>query len=357
MEESDFIIGLFFVDEQNSLYKHIKYPENIKRKKKKQLKKLPLKYFNPDFLKISGEEDAKWKIEVIETLLSQKYGTIIDSIGLQSFFYLNSSSINEADEESNLFIIVGSPYTEEINMIYRRMADYIHPRMIQHRYYTQKTLEKKVKPSKFYEEEIPRGFNFIEYSLGSARKMYWQKPKKYYCVGLIERINSWDSSVKETNIYTFAKESPLRSKFLDKIPSYRAMTLIQTYYEMLINETLDIFDKSKIISNISRIELSYQGKEVTYFEEFTERDGIKTSYGVVLIPEIEAIPEGKNKAYYKKHIRLILDGLKKPDEVLSKINPCFSIEKWSAISDEDLEKIRAQLDDLTELEEQHEEEA
>ena len=80
-------------------------------------------------------------------------------------------------------------------------------------------------------------------------------------------------------------------------------------------------------------------------EEFKEEKDVIKSYGVILIPEGQAVKEGENISYYKRNLRDLLDGHKEISEVLKNLNPQFKDEKWCTSTDEDLNTIRACFDD------------
>ena len=142
--------------------------------------------------------------------------------------------------------------------------------------------------------------NLIEYSLGSSRKMYWEEQQKYYWVGLIERKNAED--LKISNLYTIRLNDPMRNQLLDHFPSYYVMSVLPDYYENLIDETLKIFEKTGIFSNIRQIILKLKDKKVIYLEEFlVDSSNITKSYGAILIPAVDTFQDAKNLSFYKKN--------------------------------------------------------
>ncbi|MBA7505194.1 hypothetical protein ES706_03857 [subsurface metagenome] len=151
-------------------------------------------------------------------------------------------------------------------------------------------------------------------------------------------------SIKELNIYTFSKDDPLRREHLEDIPSYYVMVILTEYYEKMTNITLDIFEMVNVNSNIRQIELGAKDKKVLYLEEYSEEDDIKKSYGVILIPMEDESEHVKNKSFYKKNLRKMLDGNISFENFIKIINPHFILEKWAATSNIELEKIQEILD-------------
>lgn len=342
-ELNDFILGLFFANEHNLIFENIKISKVLTDIQKQELMLLPLKFLGPVFLTKAYSGTANWKIEFIESTLSFKTQDTKDTSIIQSLFNLNSSI--ETDEGvTNLFAIIASPYTEDINFIYKKMMEYIHPSILQIRAMYRHAFESDVKAQKFLEEELKRGINLIEFFLGSSRKAYWKKQLKYYCIGLIERVISRDLNNKEINIYTFEKNDPLRTKHLDDIPSYYVMSILTEYYEKLINQTLVFFKKENVNSNVKQIELSSEDKNVLYLEEFSEENDIKRSYGVILIPQEKESEDSNNKSFYMKILRKMLDGIGDFEKNLADINSNFSLKKWPATSSENFIEIQENLD-------------
>jgi hypothetical protein len=246
------------------------------------------------------------------------------------------------DGITNLSVLIGSPYTEDINLIYRKMVEYIHPSIIQGRFTAESIMGDEFKFIKFIKYELDRALNLIEYTLGSARKSYWEEQQNYFCVGIIERII--EKKLKISNFYSFDKEDPLRKYVLPFIPSFYVMGILPDYYENLINETLNLFNKTSIFSNIRTIKLRFQEKKVIYLEEFVVEDGVKKSYGAILIPEVPNIEEGKNLSFFKRNLRFVLDGHKELREILFTINQNFVFDAWSTESEEDLDNLKKCFD-------------
>lgn len=342
-ELNDFILGLFFADENNIIYENIKFSKELTELKRQELMVLPLKFFGPVFLTKAYSRSFNWVIKFIESTLSFKTQDTEDTSIIQSTFNLNSSIITDKGV-TNLFSIIASPYTEDINFIYKKMADYIHPVLLQVRSMYRQELDSEIKVQNYLNQELERGINLIEYSLGSTRKIYWKEQLKYYCVGVIERKISRDLSVKELSIYTFDKDDPLRRKHLEDIPSYYVMVILTGYYEKMTNLTLNIFEMVNVNSSIRQIELGSENKKVLYLEEYSEDNDIKKSYGVILIPMEEESEHVKNKSFYKKNLRKMLDGNISFENFIKLINSNFTLEKWGATSNKELEKIQEILD-------------
>lgn len=341
MKNADTILGLFYSNENNLIFDKIKFSENLSKEKDENLRMLSYKFLSPIFLTAASSKEANWKIDLVESSLSLYQGITKDVDIIQSFFNLNSS-IELEGGITNLYALIGSPYTEDIKSIYKRLGKYIHPSIIQGKIVNESIFGSDFNFTNYIKNELNRGINLIECALGGSRKMHWETQQNYYCLGLIERKNSTDSKI--LNLYTFDKDDPLRKKLLPYIPSYYVMTILPDFYEKLILETLALFDKKSNYPNIRFINLSSLKKKVIYLEEFLTKNGANRSFGVILTPENELTSECKNLSFYKKNLRLLLDANKDLGEILSIINPNFKNEKWSAISDEELDKIRILLD-------------
>ncbi|MFX0052054.1 MAG: hypothetical protein ACFE8U_12295, partial [Candidatus Hermodarchaeota archaeon] len=129
------------------------------------------------------------------------------------------------------------------------------------------------------------------------------------------------------------------------IPSYYLMAILPDYFEIRILETLKLFEKKDIYPNIRTIKLRSSNVEVLYIEEFVVENQIRRSYGLILIPTQEELNECYEISFFKKKLRLILDGKKNFEktiiEINSRINP---FDKWSTNSDESLGNIKSLLD-------------
>ncbi|MBD3215735.1 MAG: hypothetical protein GF311_24195 [Candidatus Lokiarchaeota archaeon] len=335
------ILGLFFSDENNLIYEKIRYTEDISDEKKEELKMLPFKFLGPVFLTAATEETDNWRIKFIEASLSLYQERQMNRNVIQSFFNVNST-LESPDGITNLFTLIGSPYTEDINIIDNKVSNYIHPSITQGKIVKESILGNDFSFRNFINKELERGINLIQHGLGSSRKMYWKEQQKYYCVGLIERITSNKSS--ESNLYTFEKNNPIRKKILSLIPSYYVMMIIPDFYESLIHNTLKLFNKTNVYPNIREIILESSSKEVLYVEEFLKENGNKRSYGFILIPAIKDSQYNRNISYYKKQLRLILDGNKDVFHFINDINPHFDLRRWGVNSEEELELLKSELD-------------
>lgn len=342
MKDSDTILGLFFADENNVVYEKINYAQEMSEEQKDKLMMLPFNFFGPVFLTSASGEGSNWKIEFIESTLSfSTYKT--ESTTIQSLFNLNSS-IETRDGPTNLFAIIGSPYTEDVHTIYKKIKEYIHPSIIQGKLVNQKVRGEDFKIQNFVNNELNRGLNFINFSLGTSRKMYWETQQKYYCIGVIERKKNWETKESESKLFTFDANDDLRRNSLKNIPSYYVLAILPKYYEHLTNETLEIFGMSNINSNLRQIELRFGNKEVIYLEEFNEEKGKKISYGVILIPVTDQIEDLNNISTYKKNLRIVLDGRKELLEVLKTINSRFTSVEWGCDSEKELNELSNALD-------------
>ncbi len=335
------ILGLFFASEDNLVFDSIKFSEDFRKEKRDELKMLSFKFLGPVFLTAASGIGSNWKIEFIESSLFLFHAAASEADVIQSFFTLNSS-VESQDGATNLFVLISTPFTEDVKLIRDEIVKYIHPSIMQGRIVNENLLGSRFNFDRFIINELDRGINLIEHSLGSSRKSYWEENQRYYCVGLIERKNAEDLRI--SNLYTFDKDDPLRTSYLDCIPSYYIMSILPDYYEHLISETLNLYDKKGIYPNIKVITLSYDNKKVVYLEEYIYENEFFTSYGTILVQESVFTEENKNLSYFKKKLRLILDQKKNLEDALSLINPHFKNERWGAIREEDLAKIGNTLD-------------
>ena len=335
------ILGLFFANEDNLVFDNIRFSENFTDMKINDIKMLSYKFLGPVFLTAATSEGANWRIEFIEASLSLR-DSIIDEVDvLQSFFTLNSS-MDTQEGTTNLFALISTPYTEDIKLISDEISKYIHPSINQSNIVNENLLGDRFDFNRMINIELERGINLIEYSLGASRKAYWKEEQRYYCVGLIERKTG--ENLRLSNLYTFDKDDPLRRIYLDYIPSYYVMSILPDYYEHLISETLQVYDKKGIYPNIRMIRLRYRDKKVVYLEEYLFENEISKSYGVILVQQYEESEENKKLSYYRKNLRLILDRNKDIKESLNLINSHLISERWGTISNEDLDKIGLLLD-------------
>jgi hypothetical protein len=343
MNDKDKILGLFFTDKNNLIYENIKFSENLSEKSKNNLNMLSYKFLGPIFLTAASCNEDNWKIELIESSLSLHQGIILNPDIIQSFFSLNSS-IKTDDGITNLFALIGSNYTEDIKYINNILSKYIHPSIIQGKIVNEDLLGSRFHFHKFIKNELIRGLHLIDYCLGNSRKVYWEEQHTYSCVGLIERIISAEN--KNSNLYTFDKNDLLRKKTLNFIPSYYVMSILPHYYENLIDETLKLFNKTSIYPNIRVINLCNKNKKVVYLEEFIAERNIKKSFGAILVQDNKTSSNSNNISFYRKNLRLIIDGHKELCEMLEKFNPNLKYEKWATQTDDDLNKLRAILDNI-----------
>jgi len=335
------ILGLFFADEDNLVFDNIRYSENFTDMKINDIKMLSYKFLGPVFLTAATVIGENWKIEFIESSLSLR-DSIIDEVDvLQSFFTLNSS-METQEGTSNLFALISTPYTEDIKLIYDEISKYIHPSIVQSKIANENLLGNRFDFNRMINSELERGINLIEYSLGASRKAYWEEEQRYYCVGLIER--KIGKNLRVSNLYTFDKDDPLRKHYLEYIPSYYVMSILPDYYEHLISETLEVYDKKGIYPNIRMIRLKYKDKNVVYLEEYNLENKISKSYGVILVQQYEESEENRKLSYFKKNLRLLLDRNKDIKDSFNLFNPHIKYEIWGAISNEDLDKIGLILD-------------
>ncbi|MFX1311846.1 MAG: hypothetical protein ACFFHD_04415 [Promethearchaeota archaeon] len=341
MQNNNLILGLFYSDEKRRVFDKIKYSESLSDERKSIIRALSLRFLGPLLLADGLIREKEWTLNRVESTLTL-YKKYIESEVIQSFICLNSSKFSEGIS-TNLFTIIGSPYTEDVELIYHKLINYIHPSIIQGRAVNESTFKNESDFSDFIETELLRGINLIEHSLGSARKMYWEKKQNYYCIGIIERIESED--LKVSNLYTFDYNDPLKDKYLSSIPSYYVMAILPDYYEERIIETLRIFNMINVLPNIRLIDLSYQNKKVLYLEEFSIKNDEKRSYGLILINSNSKTKNSNDRTFYKQKIRLILDKNKNFEETIIEINPNINpFDKWNLNSPISLSKIRNILD-------------
>ena len=341
MNDINAILGLFFANEDEMVYDKIKISGDLTEERGNNLKMLSFKYLGPVFLTEMCNKGNPWNIDFIESaLILQNQGSYNEKT-FQSFFNINASHESE-DGVANLSALIASSYTEDIKVITDGLCEYILPAIIQGKIVEENFLGSKFKHSKFIQKELTRGLNLIDYSLGSSRKVYWEEQHNYYCVGLIERIVS--KYHKASNLFTFDKDNLLRKKCLEFIPSYYIMAILPDYYEKLIDETLKLFNVTTIYPNIRLIKLHSREKKVIYLEEYIVDKDIKKSYGVILIEDTEGF-NGLNKlSFYKKNLRLMLDGNKDVSDIMLKMNPNFGFKKWDTLSNESLNDLEADLD-------------
>jgi len=335
------ILGLFFADENEMVYDKIKISEGLTEERENNLKMLSFKYLGPVFLTEMCNKGNPWNIDLVESALILQNQSSYDEKRFQSFFNINSSN-ESIDGVTNLSALIASPYTEDIKEIADGLSDYILPSIIQGKIVGENFLGSRFKYSKFIQGELTRGLDLINYSLGSSRKVYWEEQRKYYCVGIIERIVS--KYYKASNLFTFDKDASLRKKCLKFIPSYYIMAILPDYYEKLIDETLKLYNVTSISPNIRLIKLHSHEKKVIYLEEYVADKNIKKSYGVILIEDPEEFNDSHKISFYRKNLRLILDQNKVNHDIMLKINPKFTFTRWDTLSNEHLNDLEASLD-------------
>lgn len=342
MESLDLLLGLIFSSEDNLVFADVKLTEKLPEENIQYINQLPMRFLGPLFMTFAFDIEKKWNIDFIESTLSSNQAHILDETFMQSFLCLNSSVFLE-DNMTYLFAFIGSPYTEDPKTLYEKMSKYIHQSIIQGRYVAHETYGAEFNYNKFVRGELKRGGNLIKDSLGSSRKMHWEEKKKYYSVGLIERIKNEDKV--ESSLFTFDIDDPLRKRALNAIPSYYLMAILPDYFENRIIETLKLFEKTEIYPNIRKIKLSSSITEVLYIEEFIIEGQIRKSYGLILISANDELKESYDISFFTRKLRLILDNNKNFEktvlEINSRINP---FDKWNINSKESLNNIRELLD-------------
>ncbi|TFG01998.1 MAG: hypothetical protein EU542_05935 [Promethearchaeota archaeon] len=343
MNDENRILGLFFSDKDNLIYDKVKFSKDFSEQNKDQLNMLSYKFLGPVFLTAASAYRDTWIIEFIESTLSHRQNKMAGMDTLQSFFSLNSSFQGE-DGMTNLFTLIGSNYTEDVKDIFGILSNYIHPSIIQGKIVNEDLLGNRFNFNRFINEELLRGIHIIDYSLGNARKIYWEEQHKYSCVGIIERIKTQDEKI--SNLYTFDQKSVLRKKTLNFIPSYYVISILPDYYEDLINETLKLFDKKSVYSNIRLINLSAKNKKCVYLEEFIVNNDLKRGYGAILVQDDDSLGDLNNLTHYKKALRQMLDENKELNELTSLFNSNIESKKWPTKLEQDLNNIRGILDNI-----------
>ena len=339
---SEFLLGLFYANEETLVYDNIKLSHRLSKEAIRGLKSISLKFLGPLFMTRELHKQKVWKIDYIETSLTAELGKSIDEALMQSMACLNSSR-KTAGYTTNLFSFVGSPYTEDLTMIYDRLDKYIHPSIAQGKIVNQEIYGKEFDGDEFIVDELERGINLIEHNLGSPRRIYWEEKKAYSPVAIIKRTKI--KGRLESDLYTYDLDEPLRLVALEHIPSFYFMGILPDYYEKRMNDTLTLFGVEGLYSNIINIKVSNPDTTVLYIEEFSTNGDGKLGYGLILIPHNENMDEAENIFYYKKQLRTLLDKNKDFEssvvEINSKINP---FDNWSLNSNESLKRIEGKLD-------------
>ena len=339
---SEFLLGLFYSDEETLVYDKIKLSYNLSQESIRELKSISFKFLGPLLMTRALYKQQQWRIDYIETSLTPQSRTVIDDTLMQSFICLNSS-IQTAQYITNLFSFIGSPYTEDLTLIYEKLDKYIHPSIIQRKLIAQKVHGTGFDFNSLIEEEMKRGIELLEHTLGSPRKIYWEEKIIYSPIAVIKR--TLRNGRLESELYTFDLEDSLRTEALNYIPSYYFLGILPDYYEKRMNETLRLFGKDGLYSNINKMKISNPNKEVLYIEEFMTQANDKISYGLILIPDEEKVKESNDLFFYKKKLRNMLnknnDFERSVIDLNSRINP---FDSWNLNSDEALEKIEKSLD-------------
>ncbi|MFW9952058.1 MAG: hypothetical protein ACFFKA_18210 [Candidatus Thorarchaeota archaeon] len=339
---SEFLLGLFFSDEKTLVYDNIKITHKLPKVNIQELKSISLKFLGPLFMTRNLYIQKQWKIEYIETSLTPQTGKKVDETLLQSMACLNSTR-KTAGHTTNLFTFIGSPFTEDLTMIYERLDKYIHPSIAQGKIVSQKINDTNFDFDKFIDDELKRGTELILHALGSPRKIYWEEKKAYSTIAVIKRVKK--DRLLESDLFTFDLDDPLRREALNRIPSYYFIGILPDYYEKRMNDTLRLFGIEELYPNIIKIKISNPDTEVLYIEEFITNGDSKIGYGLVLIPENNIIMEANDLFFYKKSLRNMLDKNKGFEssiiEINSRINP---FERWNLNSSDSLQNIESRLD-------------
>ncbi len=361
MKGLDKILALFYSDENNHVFDTVKYHKDFSTDQIKKIQTLPFKFLGPVFFSDAAPQTKNWIIDLVETSLTLDQNKISNPDILQTCFLLNSSKKFQ-EGLTNLFCLVASPFTENIELINKKMRSYIHPSILQGKMVNESLYGEKFNYHDFMKDELRRGINLLEFSLGKTRRTAWRFKKKYYCVGLIKR--SYKEGEKLSELYTFDTDYLYKKLVLDFIPSFYIMCILPDFYEKSFSETLKLFEKKKIEPHIRMIKIHQEEKEVLYLEENKTRRNAILSYGVILIPEtkekeylketavfvpteeIDKIP--KQLSFFKKALRDLLDEKRELIDTLRKFNPNINpVEPWPIHSEKNLEDIQKELDVLS----------
>ncbi|MFX1575273.1 MAG: hypothetical protein ACFFB0_21265 [Promethearchaeota archaeon] len=339
---SEFLVGLFFSDDKTIVYDNIRLSYELPKETIRKLRGMSLKFLGPLFMSRNLYSQKGWKIDYIETSLTPQIRMTVDDTLMQSFTCLNSTK-RKAKSITNLFSFIGSPYTEDLTMIYEKLDKYVHPSIIQGILIAQTIYGANFNFNRLIEDELKRGVDLIEHTLGSSRKIYWEEKISYSTIGIIKRTKN--NGKFESDLYTFDLDDILRKEALEHIPSYYFMSILPDYYEQQMNETLRLFGKNRLNANIIKIKVSNPEKVVLYIEEFATKNDVKTSYGLILIPSNEQIKEVQDLSFYKKKLRYILNKNKDFERAViefnSRINP---FDNWNLSSNESLKNVERYLD-------------
>ncbi|MFW9773605.1 MAG: hypothetical protein ACFFBY_13195 [Promethearchaeota archaeon] len=339
---SEFLLGLFYSDEETLVYDKIKLSYNLPEESIRELKSISFKFLGPLLMTRALYKQQQWRIDYIETSLTPQSSMVIDDTLMQSFICLNSS-LKTAQYITNLFAFIGSPYTEDLALIYERLDKYIHPSIIQGKFVAQKVHGPDFDFNTLINEEMKRGIDLLEHTLGSPRKIYWEEKTIYTPIAVIKR--TLKDGRLNSDLYTFDLEDPLRKEALNQIPSYYFLGILPDYYEKRMNKTLRLFGKDGLYSNINKMKISSPNKVVLYVEEFATRVNEKISYGLILIPDKDNIQESRDLFFYKKKLRNMLDKNNNFERSVIELNSSLNpFDGWNLNSEESLQKIEKSLD-------------
>ena len=129
MQDKNLILGLFYSDEGKRVFDKIKFYKSLSDEHKSLIKALSLRFLGPVLLAEGMNREKGWTLNRVESTLVS-YKKITESDIIQSFTCLNSSYASELIS-TNLFTIIASPYTEDVELIYQKLIRYIHPSIIQ----------------------------------------------------------------------------------------------------------------------------------------------------------------------------------------------------------------------------------
>ncbi|TXT58194.1 MAG: hypothetical protein BAJALOKI2v1_420016 [Promethearchaeota archaeon] len=358
MKDIDKVLALFYSDENNLVFDTIKYNRQFSKEQIHKIESLPFRFLGPVFFKETNPYTKNWIINLVESSITLNQDELSSPDIIQSCFLLNSSKIY-GEELTNLFCLVVSPFTENIELIESKMKDYIHPSILQGRRVKEHIHGEEFDYKTFIGDELRRGINLVEFSLGTPRKQQWRLKKKYFCVGVIKRTNI--DGKKYSELYTIDTDYIYKELVLDYIPSFYIMSILPDYYEKSMNEALEVFEKTTVKPHIQIIKIHQRKKVVLYLEEYKTNKNDKTSYGVILIPEAKKIqylketsvfvPQEKiyeipkELSFYKKALRQLLDDEGEFIDTLRKFNPNINpVDSWPINSEENLEEIQEVLD-------------
>ena len=109
---SDFLLGLFYSDEETLVYDNIKLSHSLSKEVIQELKAMSLKFLGPLFMTSDLIKQKEWKIDYIETTLSpqteQKLDeTLMQSFNCQYYYILDfNEKAGSSDHISDGFLII-----------------------------------------------------------------------------------------------------------------------------------------------------------------------------------------------------------------------------------------------------------